>query len=77
MTGLLEVFAGVAVRAGIAAPDMTTGEAHAQVRPPVATVPFAVLAMSRSSRNRLRDINRGLEVFACFGDRGGYCLTLA
>ncbi len=82
MTGLREVFAGVLVWAGIAASDVPTCQAHAQVRPRVLTVFFAVLAMSRRARIRLGGINRGFEVFACFGglrfgDLRGFRLTLA
>ena len=71
MTGLREVPAGMLVRAGIAAPHVSTREAHAQMRPGVLTVLDAVLAMSRRLRNRLDGINRGVEVFARIGDRGG------
>jgi len=64
MTGLFEVFAGVLVWAGIATSDVPTCQAHAQVRPRVLAVVFAVLAMRRRARIRLRGINRGFEVFA-------------
>jgi hypothetical protein len=72
MTGLRKVLAGVLVRAGITASDVPACEAHPQVRPRVLAVLAAVLAVSRRARIRLGGINRGFEVFACFGDRGGF-----
>ena len=38
MAGLVEVGGGVLMRAGVTAPDVPAGEAHAQVRPHVVTV---------------------------------------
>ena len=67
MTGLPEMFAGVLAWAGIAATDVPACQAHAQVGPRVLTVLSAVLAMSRCPGIRLGGINRGFEVFACFG----------
>ena len=77
MTGLSEVFAGVLVRAGIAASDVPTGQAHAQVRPGVVAVLFAVLAMSRRARIGLGGTSRGVEVFTRIGDSGGLRIALA
>ncbi len=70
MAGRGEVFAGVPVRAGVAAADVATRQAHPQVRPCVDAVLFAVLAVPRRSRFGLGGINRGLEVFAGVRDRG-------
>jgi hypothetical protein len=67
MAGLLEVFVGVLVGAGIAASDVPTREAHAQVGPGVLTIGDAVLAMPRCPRIRLGGINGRLEVFATIG----------
>jgi hypothetical protein len=77
MTGLPEVFAGVLVRAGIAASDMPTSQAHAQVCPGVDAVLFAGLAMSRRARIGLGGISGGIEVFTRIGDRGGLRIGLA
>ena len=77
MTGLPEVFAGVLVRAGIAASDVPARQAHAQVCPGVDTVLFAVRAMSRRARIGLGGISRGIEVFTRIGDRGGLRIALA
>jgi len=77
MTGLPEVFAGMLVRAGIAASDVPTSQAHAQVCPGILAVLFAVLAMSRRARIGLGGISRGVEVFTRIGDRGGLRIALA
>ena len=62
MTGPLEIFAGVLVWAGIAVSDVPTCQAHAQVRPSVLAVLYAVLAMSRCARIRLGGSRRRREV---------------
>ena len=69
MTGLVEVFAGVPVRARVATSDVATGQTHAQMSPGVPAVLFAVLAVPRCAWSGLVGILRGLEVFARYGDR--------
>ena len=77
MPGLPEVFAGVLVRAGIAAADVPTCQACAQVCPGVLTVFLAILAMPRRARIGLGGLSRGFEVFTRIGDRGGLRIAQA
>ena len=69
MTGLVEVFAGVPVRARIAAADMAAGQAHPQVRPRALAELPATLAFAGCQRLGVDDV-RG-EVLARFRDRSG------
>ena len=72
MTGRMEVFARVQVRARVAAADMPAGQAHAQVRPRFVTEFDALLAFAGCKRFRLDPgFSQGGEVFACLGDRRG------
>jgi hypothetical protein len=77
MTGLVEVFAGVPVRARVAAADVSTGQTLPQVRPGVLAVLFAFLAVARRARFGFGGIGRGLEVFTRSGDRGRVCVASA
>jgi hypothetical protein len=67
MTGLVEVFEGVPVRARIAAADVAAGQTHPQVRPRVLAKFRALPALAGGRRLGLNDLGR--EVFARFGDR--------
>jgi hypothetical protein len=69
MTGLVEVFEGVLVRARIAAADVAAGQTHPQVRPRVLAELRALLAFARCLGLGLHDV-RG-EVLARFGDHCG------
>jgi hypothetical protein len=69
MTGLVEVFQGVPVRARIATTDAAAGQTHPQVRPGVLAKFRAPLAFARCLRLGLHDL-RG-EVLARFGDHCG------
>jgi hypothetical protein len=60
MSGLAEVGGGVLQRAGIAAPDMPTGQTHPKVRPGIVPVIGAFLAASRAHRLWFYDAYRGL-----------------
>ena len=73
MTGRMEMFDRVLMRARIAASDVAARQAHAQVRPRILTVLAALLTFA--GRERLRPdpgCSVGGEVFACFGDRCGF-----
>jgi hypothetical protein len=73
MTGLVEVFEGVLVRARIAAADVAAGQTHPQVRPRVLAELRAVLAFARCLGLGLHPGSftvRG-EVLARFGDHCG------
>jgi hypothetical protein len=69
MTGLVEMFGGVPVRARVAAADVPAGQTHPQVRPRGFPEFRALLAYARCQRLGLDDVGR--EVLACFGDRFG------
>jgi hypothetical protein len=78
MTGRVEVFARVLMRARIAAADVAAGQAHAQVRPCTLAEFVALLAFAGRERFRLDPgFSFGGEMFACFGDRRGGGLTAA
>jgi hypothetical protein len=78
MTGRMEMFARVLMRARITAPDVAAGQAHAQMRPRVLTVLVALLAFAGRQWFRLdRGCGFGGEVFACFGDRRGADIAAA
>jgi hypothetical protein len=78
MTGRMEVFARVLMRARIAAADVPAGQAHAQVRPRLVTEFDALLAFAGCKRFRLDPgCSLGDEMFACLGDRRGACITAA
>ena len=72
MTGGMEMFARMLMRAGVAAADMAAREAHPQVCPGGLTELVALLAFAGCQWLRLGQgtINGG-EVFACSGDRWG------
>jgi len=55
VAGLPEVFGRVLVRAGIAAPDVSAGQAHPEVGPGILPVVGAFLAASRVQRRRIYD----------------------
>jgi hypothetical protein len=70
MTCGMEMFARMLVWAGIAAPDVATRQAHAQVRPRALTELVALLAFAGCERVRLdRGLRVGREVFTCIDDR--------
>ncbi len=77
MTGLVEVFAGMPMRARVAASDVPTGQTHAQMGPGVSAVLFAVLTVPRCAWSGLVGIFRGLEVFTRYGDRRCTRIALA
>jgi hypothetical protein len=78
MTGRMEMFARVLMRARIAASDVAAGQAHAQVRPRVLTVLVALLAFAGRQWFRLDPgCSVGGKVFACFGDRCGADIAAA
>jgi hypothetical protein len=78
MTGRMEMFDRVLMRARIAASDVAAGQAHAQVRPRILTVLVALLAFAGCERFRLDPgCSLGGEVFACLGDRRGAGITAA
>jgi hypothetical protein len=78
MTGRMEMFARVLMRARIAAADVAAGQAHAQVRPRILTVLVALLAFAGREGFRLDPgCSVGGEVFACFGDRCGFGVAAA
>jgi len=72
MPGRVEMFARVLMRARIAARNVATRQAHAQVRPRSLTEFVALLAFAGRELFRL-DLGSsvGGKVFACFGDRCG------
>jgi hypothetical protein len=78
MTGRMEMFDRVLVRARIAAADVAAGQAHAQVRPRSLTVLGALPAFAGRERFRL-DPGCSVcgEVFACLGDRCGVGVAAA
>ena len=72
MSGGMEMFARVLMRARITAADVAARQAHAQVRPCVLTEFVALLAFAGCERVRLdRGLRVGREVFTCIGDRWG------
>jgi hypothetical protein len=72
MTGRVEMFARMLMRARIAASDVAARQTHAQVRPRRLTELVALLTFARSERLRLNPgLRIGREVFACIGDRWG------
>jgi hypothetical protein len=72
MAGGMEVFARMLVWAGIAAPDVTTRQAHAQVSPRRFAELLALLAFAGREGFRIAlGLRIGGEVFACIGDRWG------
>jgi hypothetical protein len=78
MTGRMEMFDRVLMRARIAAPDVAARQAHAQVRPRILTVLVALLAFAGRERVRLdRGCGVGGEVFACIEDRRGVGIASA
>jgi hypothetical protein len=71
MSGGMEVFARVLMRARIAAADVAARQAHAQVRPRSLTEIVALLAFAGRDGLRLDPGSSiGGEVFAC---SGGLC----
>jgi hypothetical protein len=76
VTGRVEMFAGVLMRARITAADVAAGQAHAQVSPRTLAELVALLAFAGRERFRL---DPGFSVvgkmFAGFGDRRGGGLT--
>jgi hypothetical protein len=77
MAGLAEVFAGVLMRARVAAADVPTRQAHPQVSPGVNAVFFAVPTMPRCAGFGFGGIGSGLEVFTRFDDRRGASIAPA
>ena len=78
MTGRMEMFDRVLVRARIAAADVAAGQAHPQVRPRVLAVLVALLAFAGGERFGFGPGCCGVrEVFACFGDRRGAGIVAA
>jgi hypothetical protein len=78
MAGLVEVFARVVMRAGVTAPDVTTGQAHPQMCPRILTELVAFLAFAGRARLRLgRRLRVGCQVLACLGGRRGGAFALA
>jgi hypothetical protein len=72
------MFARMLVWARIAAPDVATRQAHAQVCPRSLTEFLALLAFAGRQRLRLDPgFSDGGEVFACFGDRRGAVVDAA
>jgi hypothetical protein len=72
MTGGMEMFARMLVRARIAASDVAARQAHAQVCPRVLAVLVALLTFARRERFRFHlGCNGGREMFACIGDGCG------
>lgn len=72
MTGGMEVFARMLMRARVAAPDVAARQAHTQVCPRLLTERLALLAFAGREGFRLtRGSSVGGEVFACGGDRRG------
>jgi hypothetical protein len=69
MTGLVEVFFCVPMRARVAAADVAAGQAHAQMRPRALAEFRALLTLARRKRFGLNDVGR--EVLTRFGDRRG------
>ena len=78
MTGRMEVFARVLMRARIAATDVPAGQAHAQMRPRLVTEFDALLAFAGCERFRLDPrCSLGGEMFARLGDRRGAGIAAA
>jgi hypothetical protein len=72
MTGGVEMFARMLMRARVAAPDVAARQAHPQVRPRLFTQRLALLAFAGRERFRLTlGSSVGGQVFACGGDRRG------
>ena len=69
MTGPMEVFGGVLMRARVAAADVAARHTHPQMRPRGLTELCTPLAFA--SRQRLRFDDLGGKVLARFGDRRG------
>ena len=69
MSGLVEVFGGVPVRARVAAANVAAGQTHPQVRPRTLAEFRALLALAGCQRLGVDDLC--LEVLARFGDRCG------
>jgi hypothetical protein len=69
MTGVVEVFFCVPMRARVAAADVAAGQAHAQMRPRALAELRALLAFARRKRFGINDVGR--EVLARFGDHCG------
>jgi len=67
MTGLVEVFFGVPMRARVATADVAAGQAHGQMCPRALAEFRALLTLARCKRFGLNDVGR--EVLAHFGDR--------
>jgi hypothetical protein len=67
MTGLVEMFGGVPVRARVAAADVAARQTHPPVRPSSLAEFRALLAFAGCQRLGVSDLGR--EVLARFGDR--------
>jgi hypothetical protein len=78
MTGRMEMFDRMLMRARITAADVAARQAHAQVRPRSLTVLVALLTFCRRVGVRLDPgCSLGGEMFACLGDRHGAGVTAA